>query len=530
MRAAASALRIAGAVLLVAALTSCRDGGDRPSAGIKEGGQVRLGLAGPVQPDPGLANLASPSDLMVLDLLHDGLVRLDARGKALPAVAEGWSADPTFATWTFRISPDATFASGRPINADDVVASLEHVATGGDASLAALRLESILGFRAFVDGGSEHLEGLTAPTTRSVQIALDRPLTTLPVILASPQYGIVDVDSLTAATAAGGDLTALDLSGAWTIGSASPDAVRLDRREDYPGHLDRVVLRIFATPDDAYGAFERGTADWALVPVGRYGDATDAYGTDAFRSFHAELFFGLRVTSPTLSNPDLRRAIALAIDRDAIVRAVYPDVAEPLARVVPDGIPGRDPDLCGDCEYKVDPDGAKALLSSAFPDGQIPTVAVDFDESTAQDAMARIVASDLESVGIPTDLRPKPLDAYKAFVVSGAQELFSFGWIAGYASPDAYLAPLFGSTASDNLTGYTSAPVDAALAAARSSADRGAQARRWAEVERLVLADSVVVPIAQFRTQAVLAARVEGFEHAIDGSVDWSAVWVTDGS
>ena len=86
--------------------------------------------------------------------------------------------------------------------------------------------------------------------------------------------------------------------------------------------------------------------------------------------------------------------------------------------------------------------------------------------------MAEIVADDLEAVGIPTELRPQPLEDYKRFVVSGEQELFSFGWIGAYGSPDAYLAPLFGSAANDNLTGYRSAAVDGLLAEARSAAGR----------------------------------------------------------
>ena len=45
-------------------------------------------------------------------------------------------------------------------------------------------------------------------------------------------------------------------------------------------------------------------------------------------------------------------------------------------------------------------------------------------------------------------------------MVSGEQELFSFGWIGAYGSPDAYLAPLFGSAANDNLTNYQSRLVD----------------------------------------------------------------------
>jgi hypothetical protein len=54
-------------------------------------------------------------------------------------------------------------------------------------------------------------------------------------------------------------------------------------------------------------------------------------------------------------------------------------------------------------------------------------------------------------------------------------------------------------------------------------------AAQWAAAEAQVLAEAVVVPIAQFRTQAVVAERAQAFQHAVDGSVDWSAVWLTDG-
>ena len=160
-----------------------------------------------------------------------------------------------------------------------------------------------------------------------------------------------------------------------------------------------------------------------------------------------------------------------------------------------------------------------------FPDGDVPTVHIDYDESPAQEAMAEMVAADLEAVGIPTELRPLPLDEYKSFVVSGEQELFSFGWIGAYGSPDAYLAPLFGSAANDNLTGYRSAEVDGLLAAGSRRAPTPPRTpQRWAVAEQTILEAAVVVPIAQFRTQVVVADRVEGLQHAVDGTVDWAQV------
>jgi len=540
MRARGQALRVAGASILVASLlASCSGGGSdeaarstttvaRATGKPVAGGVLRLGLAGDLRPDPAKASLGSPSELLVLDLLHDGLTRLDDDGVAQPAVAASWTADAALTTWTFTLDPKASFASGRKLTSAEVIASLERVAKGGDASLAALRLEAITGFRAFVDGQAEHLAGLSAPDPRTVQIHLDTPLAVLPVILASPAYGVVDVSSLKRATAADGDLGDLDLGGAWELTSAKGGTVRLTRRDGVDGYLDGVELHTYDDADEAYDAFDDGKVDWALVPADRYGDAVDDHGDDAFTPFHAELFFGLRRTAPSLAAAGMRQAIEAAIDRDAIVRAVYPDLADPLSTVVPAGVPGRNDDPCPTCGH--DLARARSLVAATFPDGQVPSVAIDYDQSPAQEAMAKIVAANLKEAGIPSQRRPKPLEEYKRFVVSGGQELFSFGWIGGYGSPDAYLAPLFGSAADDNLTAFASPAIDLELAAARATTDPAVAQRHWLAVESLVLSEAVVVPIAQFRTQAVVGPRVGGFAAAVDGTVDWTKVWVADGS
>jgi ABC-type transport system substrate-binding protein len=532
---AKTAAIVACAALLVACTGDGGDNGiDRASTTttaapgeIVEGGTVRLGLAGALVADPTAANLGSPSDLLVLDLLYDGLTRLDDDGAPVAAIAASWRSNASLTAWRFTLDPDATFASGRPVTAEDVIASLERVAKAGDTSLAALRLETIEGFRDFVAGTAPHLAGLTAPDAETVRVAVSTPMSVLPTILASPVFGVVDAASLAAATAEGGDAGDLDLSGGWTVSSADDRDVRLDRRDGAAGHLDHVELRTYDDADAAYDGFDHGEVDWSLVPTDRYGDAVDDHGDDDFAPFHAELFFGLNTKSPSLGNVELRKAIAAAIDRDAIVDTVYTDLADPLSTVVPAGVPGNDPDRCATCDY--DPARAKELLAAAFPDGAIPSIHIDFDASPAQETMARLIAAQLGAVGIPTELRPQALEDYKRFVVAGGQELFSFGWIGGYGSPDAYLAPLFLSTASDNLTGYAAPAVDAALGAARTNADPASAAQQWAAAEAQVLADAVVVPIAQFRTQAVLGGRVQGFQHAVDGSVDWAAVWVTDG-
>jgi ABC-type transport system substrate-binding protein len=522
--------RSAAAVLAVVAfvtvpLASCIGGDDDPdpndggSGEAVDGGVVRLGIGGPLVVDPVEASLASASDLMVLDLLHDGLTRMDAEGVVQPALAVRWQANAAMTSFRFRLGTGVTFASGRPVTADDVIASLERVMAAGDTSLVALSLESVVGFRDFVDGSADHVRGLSAPDEGSVRIQLTTPLSVLPEVLSSPALGIVDPTTIS------GGLADLDVSGAWSVASADDDLLALERRDGATRSLHGIEVRAFEGPEAAFEAFEDGDVDWAPVPSTQFGQAVEEYGDDAFAPFQAELYFGMNLSSPPLRQPALRDAVVAAIDRDAIVSSVYRELADPLAAIVPAGVAGHDPDRCRTCAH--DPERAREIVTFAYPDGEVPTIRIDFDESAPQEAMARIVAANLEDVGIPTELRPKPLEEYKRFVVSGDQELFSFGWIGAYRSPDGYLAPLFGSAANDNLTDYRSARVDGYLQRARASDDVAKNAQRWALAERTVLEDAVVVPIAQFRTQVVVADRVQGLVHAVDGSVDWSQVTLT---
>jgi ABC-type transport system substrate-binding protein len=510
------------AVMLLAACIGGDDGGEDPGDIVpgepSAGGVLRLGIGGSLLVDPAEASLASPSDLMVLDLLHDGLTRVDAAGVPQPELATDWEANDEATAFRFHLDPEATFSSGRAITPDDVIASLERVMKAGDTSLTALSLEAVEGFRAFVDGEAEHVGGLTAPDARTVRVGLFTPLSVLPSVLSSPMLSVIDTNTIE------GEREAVDLSGGWSVASAGDDLIALERREGDSGSLGSIELRPHDSAEDAYEAFEDGEVDWAEVPASRYGDALEEYGDDAFASFHAELFFGMNVNSQSLGSTSMRQAIQLAIDREAIVEAVYPDLAEPLATVVPAGVVGHDPERCPECGS--DPAKAAGIVAFAFPDGA-PEVRIDYDESPAQDQMARMIAEQLDAVGIPTRLHPLPLDEYKAFVVSGRQLLFSFGWIGSYSSPDAYLAPLFGSAANDNLTSYRSSQVDGLLDRARAGSDAAKNAERWALAEREILEAAVVVPIAQFRTQVVVASRVEGLEHAVDGSVDWDQVSLT---
>jgi peptide/nickel transport system substrate-binding protein len=507
----------------------------------REGGVVRLGLAGPIVVDPPYASPASPSDQMVLDLLYDGLTEVrtsEVPPTATGRLAESWTVDAAQRVWRFTLAQATTFSSGRPIVGADVVASLTHVIAGGDASPAALRLELVQGFRDYLDGRSPSVAGLRAPDDRTVEIRLDAPLAQLPLVLAAPAYGIVDVRALAAigssapaagptGTATPAQMAGLPLTGRWQVGTGGSGAAHLVRRaapapEAPPAHLDGVDLHPYVDDEAAYDAFDGGHVDWAPVPHDRYGEAVRAHGDEAFAPFQAELLLGLRVDRAPLSDPRLRQAIAHALDRQAIVRTVYPDHASRLDTIVPVPLGGPGDRPAAGPGY--DRAEARRLLAEAYPDGHVPTIHLDHEASAATTALMRVVAGSLRAVGIPTSVQPRSLDDYQRLLVSGQQQVFTLSWLGGYRSADAYLDPLLRSSSADNLLGLRDPEVDGALTAARSAPDAATMVRREHDAEDLALAQAVVIPLAQFRTEVVVAPTVLGLRQALDGTVDWAAV------
>src|SRR5205823_3327993 len=131
-------------------------------------------------------------------------------------------------------------------------------------------------------------------------------------------------------------------------------------------------------------------------------------------------------------------AVLHAVDRDAIIRGVYQNTVRATAGVVVSGVPGAVLDACGTtCTHDVG--AAKALVAATFPNGGVPTVAVDYDEDPTQQKVAEAIKTNLGDAGIPAELRSHPASAYADFLGMDDKELFRFGWVAPYPAADAFL-------------------------------------------------------------------------------------------
>ncbi|MBA3303877.1 MAG: ABC transporter substrate-binding protein [Acidimicrobiia bacterium] len=505
---------------LVLVVGACADGdgaaSDQPDGAEPSpvsGGVLRLAIERPEHLDPALARSVPQSELIVADLLFDGLTAYDdQRAEVVPALAERWGASADQRRWRFRLREGATFASGKEITAAEVKASLDRITAEGSASPAA--------------PGLARITKVSATQADLVTIALDAPLATLPEVLSNPALGIVPASAGPVGTKRF-DL-APDGSGPFVLadddnGLRGDDAIRLRRARGADTLLDGVELQIHEELADAAAAVRQSEADWSLVPDDELGAEEKGRSDDPFA---AMLFYGLNANHPDLGDVRFRQAIVRAIDRESILEEVYDGTLVPRNGVVPIGVPGAAEDPCGErCAF--DPERARALVKALYPSGGVPTVAIDHDDGRHQQQVAEAIESDLEAVGIPAEPRSRPFLSYIDFVGDDSQEMFRLGSTGAYPSADAYLSPLFAAAGADDAVGLTQPNVEAALAEARSTPDPEQRFRLLARVERLTMREIPVVPLGQFRTPSLQSDRTQDLELSLTGTFDAPAVWLS---
>jgi peptide/nickel transport system substrate-binding protein len=298
----------------------------RPGAGVK----LRLGVV------DGLRNLdllGEPSVVAreVWLLTTDRLVGSSSEDLTpVPGLAESWSVSADGRTWTFAIRDDATWSDGRPVDAYDVVATYRAV-LDSDHDLAS--------------GPLADVREVVAPDDHTVRIECSRTRADL----LDAQLPILPRGSAAMLTEGLDPDTALIGSGPFRLAEWQPGAfVRLTVDPDYRGRqpeIAEVLLLSYGDAGTMARDLEAGLLDGAFgIRPGqaeRLRSNAALTTVDAATGAQDRLVFNCSAGSsgghPVLRDPELRRAVAWAVDTEAVARIAYRGAALPGVGVVPPG-------------------------------------------------------------------------------------------------------------------------------------------------------------------------------------------------
>src|SRR5437660_510872 len=434
---------------------------------------------------------ANPSDLLVARQIYEPLVGFDPEtGKLLPRLASSWDVLNGGTGFRFHLRPEARFQNGVTVTASDVAFELNRLARKDTNSSLAHLLKPVLGYdQVHGTGEATDLAGVKVEDPRTLVIAITQPWYEFPYVLADPSTAPVPAAASQSDPAAFPPHPTGSGPSALASASALPGDLLWERSRHYWGAQPAVarVRFVSGSPPAALGDLKAGRIDIGDVAPDAMSGALGDFGSRGFTPLAAEISLGFNLAEPALRDPRLRRAVSLAVDRQAIGKRVYGDVLVPADGLIPRGLPGHTEVACADsCVH--DPAGAKALVQQVSGTAR-PEIGYDYPRSGTNDAAAQEFKSELEAAGITLVARPHAPADFLSALNMNSQQMFLLIWVADYPLADWFLAPLFSANSPDNHTGYTDPAVQSLIDRERSTSDPTVRLGLEKQVEQKVLAD-----------------------------------------
>jgi peptide/nickel transport system substrate-binding protein len=463
-------------------------------------------------------------------LIFDALVKKDEHYNLAPWLAASWE-QPDALTWVFHLREGVRFQNGRPLEAADVVWTIESLI---DPKLAGLVTAKSGNFGA--------VDWAEARDRLTVVVHMKRPDAGLLFNMSDGLFGVVP-------RGAGSDFGLHPVgSGPYRFVSQVQDKeVVLERWpgcwsapltvNGQPPHAEIQRLRFNVVPDTITSALElqKGSADAesnVLTPDMVYAMRGSPGLEKASGPGSNVWYLNFNVHDAILRDQRVRQAIALAMDKPAIVAALWRGQARLADTLLPPGDWARadDADLA---QYPHDPARAAALLEwagyRAGTDGVRVrlTLKISTDETTR--LLAAVLQEQLRAAGIALAIRSAEFGTFYSDVTRGAFQMYILKWVGSNEDPDifrymysSYSFPPKGA----NRGHYVNARVDALLAtaAAETGPAEEVQHRRraeYVEVQKILAEEMPSVPLWYPDNEVVHTGRLQRVVSQGDGNFDF---------
>jgi len=471
----------------------------------KYGGTLVAGMqTDPVGLDPHITNATSTRNM--LENVYDTLVMFDSSLQIVPGLAESWEVSEDGLTWTFHLREGVRFHDGDTLQASDVVFSINRIK---DPAVASPRADD---FAVVAD--------IQAPDELTVVMTLSEPFSPLLSKLAHSLNVIVSEDVVREH----GDLQQVVVgTGPFRFVEYVPQTrLVLERNPDFWGtdaegnrlpYLDGIVFQFYPDPTARTTAIQTGSVDFieyvpsADVDILRADPNIEVVGglSANFRSIY------FNVERPPFDDVNVRRAIAYAIDEQAIVD---------LALFGTGGVPATGTTIPASNYYGIDSSpyigrdveaARAALAASAYPEGfefdLYVTSTYDFLRTPAE-----VIQANLAEIGIRANIVAEDWSIYLPKALEGDFAATILGE-SGQSDPDDFLFNVFYTGNGGNLGNFSDPELDRLLEEGRRVADQEQRRQVYVQAQERIL--DLVPHVFLFHSSQFEALRrdVRGFEH-----------------
>ncbi len=469
--------------------------------------------------DPRVGNDAVSARLH--QIIFDTLVNKNERLDIVPDLAAEFTVSPDARLFTFRLRPDVRFHDGRPLTAGDVKYTFETLCAPD--------------FNSPKKGDFALVERIETPDERTVIFRCRAP--NLPMLGSLVAVGILP-QGTTPEEAAQKPVG----TGPFRVLSyrENNDIVLGANAAYFKGAPRLKQLRIRFIPDATTRELElrKGTVQLAVNADLAYSTSQALGKTPGLKLVQAKgtniAYLGLNCEDARLADRRVRQALALAIDREMMIRTVLRGMARPAAGPLPPEQWAYPDDLP---PPRYDPDEARRLLAEAGYGPEQP-LRLELKTSSAElpRQIAAVLQEQLKQVGIKLSLRSYEFQTFLQDTIAGNFQMFYLINVGGNQSVD-FLSYFYessriptrekGYSEGANRGRYRSPQVDAWLRAAAATTDKAEQRRLYGLVQKQVVADAAQVFLWHPHNVAIAQERVQGIELELSGSYAFlRKVWI----
>jgi oligopeptide transport system substrate-binding protein len=471
----------------------------------------------------------------------EGLVSEDPRTlEPEPAIADEWKVSEDGLTYTFHIRETARWSNGDPILAPDIVASFKRILTPSLAAEYAYMIHHVVGAQEFNEGKLKDFTkvGFTAPDDRTFVMTLKHPVPFLLKAMASHYaWWPVHIPTIT-------KFGGLERKGSrWTlpgnfVGSGPfvlkawmPNQKIIVAKS--PTYWDRERVRL---NEIHFYAMDNIDVEERMFRTGQLHITNEAPNSkiDAYRRDNPDVlsiapylgayFYRFNTSKPPFNDPRVRRAFALAINRDSIVANVTRGGQRPSYGVVPPGILGyvSDSQLTGTVE-----DARRLMAEAGFPDGKnFPRVELLYNTSENHRAIAEAIQQMWRlNLGVDVGLTNQEWKVYLDSQDNLAYDISRSGWIADYVDPHVFLDQ-WKTGGGNNDTGWSNARYDALLEQSLQAPDITARYDIYRQMEKIVVDELPILPIYFYMRVTLRDPMVKGYYPTVLDNHPWKYVWL----
>ena len=455
--------------------------------------------------------------------LCEGLTTLDHSGAVAPGVASRWTVSGDGRVYTFTLRPEARWSSGERVVAADFVAGLKRLVDPATASGYAQYADVIANTDDIVAGKKPvDTLGVSAPDDGTLVVTLEAPALYLPALLSHPATCPVHRPTLKDHPDTYARAGVMVSDGAfvlkeWVQGSY----VLLTRNPFYWGNastrLAAVKYLISADENAELAHYRSGDLQvTAVVPRGQFDWIREHLAAELHVSPQlTTYYYGFNLRRPPFRDqPKLRRALSLVIDREKLAGLVLRVGELPAYGWVPPGVADYTPQSF---DYRGAPMSARIaeaqrLYREAGYTPQHPLAfELRYNTGEVHTKLAVAVASMWkEALGAEVRLTQVEFKTLLEEIDRGDVEVFRSSWVGDYN--DAYtFAQYLKSDFGLNLPHYKSAAYDALLTRAAAEVDPGQRRALLEEAERVMLADTALMPLYFYVNKHLVKPRVLGW-------------------